>query len=75
MLGFGDDEIGLSRDEWTQLMHPDDFGRSCRGRRSTSMAVLPAFEMEHRMLHQDGTVRWFLARAAAIRSAGAVRSG
>ena len=69
LLGLGNDEIGQSRDEWTRLVHPDDFGPLMSRLQEHLDGGTPAFEMEHRMLHRDGNVRWFLARAAAIRSA------
>ena len=27
------------------------------------------YEIEHRMLHKDGSVRWFLSRGSAVRGA------
>lgn len=65
MLGFADHEIANHIDSWVSRMHPDDAGLLRReayldGGRTT-------YEVEHRMLHRDGSIRWFLARGSAVR--------
>jgi two-component system sensor histidine kinase UhpB len=66
LLGFEDHEIPNHLDHWGQRVHPDD-------REAVQLMVqmhlggaLPSFELEHRMLHKDGSIRWFLARGAAV---------
>jgi two-component system sensor histidine kinase UhpB len=70
LLGFEDHEIPNHLDHWGQRVHPDD-------REAVQLMVqmhlggaLPVFELEHRMLHKDGSIRWFLARGAAVRRNG-----
>ena len=66
-LGYLDEEIGCSPDEWLGRIHPDD--------RPTVEGELKAhlegesrhFEKEHRIRHKDGSYRWILARGLAIR--------
>jgi diguanylate cyclase (GGDEF)-like protein/PAS domain S-box-containing protein len=68
MLGYGDEEIGASPDEWLNRVHPDD--------RTAVQAALDAhlsgsaeyFESEHRVLHRAGSYRWVRCRGAAVRS-------
>lgn len=68
ILGFEDAEI-RDRLDWRSLEHPDD-----------AMAVLAqvqrcidgdadAYEVAHRMVHKDGSLRWFLERGSLIRRA------
>ena len=33
------------------------------------MAITDAYEIEHRMVHKDGSVRWMLSRGSALRHA------
>jgi PAS domain S-box-containing protein len=58
MLGYAQDEVGDSLDEWSSLVHPDDrprvmaeLQRHCRGE-------IPIFSTEHRMRCKDGSYKW-----------------
>lgn len=69
MLGFGDEDIKDTLDEWFGRVHPEDRGAMeaeldahLEGRREH-------FEVEHRMAHRDGSYRWMLARGIAVRDA------
>ncbi len=67
ILGFSDAEIPNRLDDWGARVHPEDV--------SDVMAVAEAhldgetayYEIEHRMVHRDGSIRWFLARGQAVR--------
>jgi PAS domain S-box-containing protein len=69
MLGEGDRSAADTLDEWFKRVHPDD--------RTTIESELTShiegrtahFEVEHRILHEDGTLRWMLARGIAVRDA------
>ena len=69
MLGFTEDEIGDSVEEWRGRIHPDD--------REPTLATLQAhldgatarFENDHRLRHKNGRYRWVLARGATLRTA------
>lgn len=69
MLGYEDDEIGTSADEWFKRIHPED-------RKQVQVAItghledlIPQFEQEHRMQHKDGNYRWMVSRGLAVRDA------
>ena len=69
MLGYADDEIGNSPDEWISRVHPDDV-ELLRG--SLDLHVrgdTPHFESEHRMCAKGGEYRWMLSRGLAVRDA------
>ena len=69
MLGYTEDEIGDTVEEWRGRIHPDD--------REPTLAALQAhldggtarFENDHRLRHKNGRYRWVLARAATLRTA------
>jgi diguanylate cyclase (GGDEF)-like protein/PAS domain S-box-containing protein len=68
MLGYGEAEIGASPDEWLDRLHQDDWTRV---RQSVAEHIAHGnghYESEHRLRHRDGTYRWVLCRAAAIRN-------
>ena len=72
MLGFAEEEIGASPDEWLSRVHPDDAEIV---RSTVDMHIAgntPHLEIEHRMRCRDGSHRWMLSRGLAVRdSAGA----
>jgi diguanylate cyclase (GGDEF)-like protein/PAS domain S-box-containing protein len=68
MLGYDDSEVGITPDEWLDRLHQDDWTRV---RQSISEHIAHGnghYESEHRLRHRDGTYRWVLCRAAAIRN-------
>jgi len=69
MLGYAEAAIGEHIDEWRSRMHPDDRDRVLAELQSHLEGRTPRFECEHRIRQQDGTWRWVLARAAAVRHA------
>jgi two-component system sensor histidine kinase UhpB len=67
LLGYTDHEIPNRIDAWGRHVHPDDRERVVREVEEFMAGPLPRLESEHRMVHRDGSVRWFLARGAAER--------
>jgi PAS domain S-box-containing protein len=67
MLGYQDDEIRNHMDDWGTYVYPDD----CELVMSAATAHLngktPIYEVEHRMVHKDGSIRWFIARGNVVR--------
>src|SRR5262249_18896413 len=48
-------------------LHPDDRERALETIRAYIEGRTEVYELEHRLLHRDGTYRWILARGAAVR--------
>ena len=69
MLGYEEREIRSHADAWNGLMHPDDTAEASERVRAHVAGETRAYEFEHRMMHRDGSVRWFLARGSAARNA------
>jgi len=69
-LGYDDHEIANHIDAWMLHLHPDDGPRLQGLANACARGEPPAFEDEHRLLHRDGSIRWFLARGALVRDAG-----
>jgi PAS domain S-box-containing protein len=66
-LGYDEHELSASITEWQSRIHPDDLER-VRGLLADYLAGrVERFELEHRMRHKDGSYRWILARAGAVR--------
>lgn len=64
MLGFADDEIGGSIDEWMNRIHPDDFKRVQAAVFDCVQGIITQFAVEYRILHRDGRYRWCWGRGA-----------
>ena len=67
MLGFKDHEIPNYIDDWNRLVHPKDAERVAEQINAHLEGSTPRYEIEHRMLHKDGSIRWFLARGTLMR--------
>ncbi len=67
MLGYEEQDIGTSQDEWFKRIHPDDLLRVKGDIAAHQAGKTPSYENEHRMMHHDGNYRWMLSRAAAVR--------
>ena len=67
ILGYADHEIKNHLDDWGKLVHPDDADLVMAEADKHFQGLTPQYEVVHRMLHKDGSIRWFLARGTAIR--------
>lgn len=66
MLGYAEDEVGDSADEWFSRVHPEDLPHLQQAVAAHRAGKTDQFESEHRMLHKDQTYRWTLTRGVAI---------
>ncbi len=69
MLGYQDQEIRNHLEDWGRLVHPDDAAAVLERAQAHIAGETTLYEIEHRMLHRDGSIRWFFARGAATRNA------
>ncbi len=67
MLGYQDHEIRNHLDDWMRLLHPDDVEDASERAKAHIAGHTPLYEVEHRMLHRDGNIRWFLVRGCLTR--------
>ncbi|RPI48314.1 MAG: PAS domain S-box protein, partial [Acidobacteria bacterium] len=68
MLGYQDHEIANHLDDWGRLVHPEDAAVVLERAKAHIAGETPLYEIEHRMLHRDGSIRWFLARGSVNRN-------
>jgi diguanylate cyclase (GGDEF)-like protein/PAS domain S-box-containing protein len=67
MLGYTDNEIGHSPEEWFSRVHPDDVEILRSAIDLHVRGETPHLESEQRMRGKDGTHRWMLSRGLAVR--------
>jgi diguanylate cyclase (GGDEF)-like protein/PAS domain S-box-containing protein len=67
-LGYEEDEIGDSPQEWFERVHPEDVEGLKLDLARHIKGVTEHFENEHRMLHKDGTYRWILSRGIGVQN-------
>jgi diguanylate cyclase (GGDEF)-like protein/PAS domain S-box-containing protein len=70
MLGYLDEEISSSPNEWFDRVHPDDQLQLKTKLDEHLKNHTPHFECEYRMLHRDGNYRYMLTRGVAIWNTG-----
>jgi len=66
ILGYEDHEIGNRFDDWLKLVHPDDAPAVMPRVHEHLEGRSPCYELEHRLVHRDGSTRWFLTRGSAV---------
>jgi len=66
MLGFADQEIGDTLDEWDKRVHPEDKERVYAEINSHFDGRTPVYISEHRVLCKDGTYKWILDRGKVV---------
>ncbi len=66
MLGYAEDEITDSSDEWTIHVHPDDREPSDRELDRHLKGESPVYVSEHRIRCKDGSYKWILDRGKVI---------
>src|SRR6185437_8228068 len=72
MLGYADRDLPDHQDVWDRLVHPDDRAAVYDWVAAHLAGHPRSYELEHRMLHRDGSVRWFVCRASVSRNAEGV---
>ncbi len=66
MLGYSEEEIGSTLDEWDKRVHPDDREKCLADLDAHFQGKTPVYKNEHRMLCKDGSYRWILDRGRVI---------
>ncbi len=69
MLGYEDHELESGFDSWRDRIHPEDRERVMATMRGYLEGRTDHYELEHRLLHRDGSYRWILTRGASVRGA------
>ncbi len=69
MLGFREDEIGSSIEEWFSRVHADDSAGLRKALDAHLAGAQPHFEHEHRIVGKNKGPIWVLARGLAVRHA------
>ena len=66
ILGFHESEIGNTRSEWEDRIHPEDKAASFGALNDHLDGKTPLYESEHRLKSKDGTWKWLYARGAVV---------
>ncbi|MDY7094262.1 MAG: EAL domain-containing protein [Acidobacteriota bacterium] len=67
MMGYSEQEIGSSPEDWFRLVHPEDLSLLKAHIEAHMEGRTPHFEHEHRIRHRNGDYRWMLSRGLAVR--------
>lgn len=68
LLGYEDTEIRNHIDDWMQHVYAEDVPAVMAAATEHLEGRSLEYHVEHRMVHKDGSLRWFLARGVAMRS-------
>jgi PAS domain S-box-containing protein len=65
MLGYSDEEIGNTLEEWSTRVHPDDLEQTQAEIQRHLRGETDFYEWEHRLRCKDGNYKWVLDRGRA----------
>ncbi len=68
MLGYKEHEITDRIEDWASHVHPADESKVMAEAQANIDGTSQVYQVEHRMLHKDGGVRWFLASGKVERN-------
>ena len=66
MLGYTENEVGNSIDEWKNRVHPDDKESVLAGMQEYLDGKVPFSVSEHRLLCKNGSYKWVLGRGIIV---------
>jgi two-component system cell cycle sensor histidine kinase/response regulator CckA len=67
ILGYDDNEIENRMEAWLDLVHPSDRKKVTAEAEALVKGKIPRYDINYRMLHRDGSIRWFQARGSLYR--------
>ncbi|GEM_PF-1031246 len=68
MIGYTDDELPNTHEEWTKRIHPDDLERTLKANQTCIYGDADQFQVEYRMRHKNGSWRWIHGRGGCLRN-------
>jgi PAS domain S-box-containing protein len=74
MLGYGPGEFSQRAESWEKQIHPEDHERVLAVNQACIDGIRPAFEVEYRLRHRDGSWKWILGRGRAVARDGGGRA-
>jgi PAS domain S-box-containing protein len=66
MLGYADEEVGDTIEEWSSRVHPDDLAQSLRDVERHVRGETPVYRNEHRQRCRDGSYKWILDQGMVV---------
>lgn len=69
ILGYEDDELENNFETFVSLLYPDDVPIVNNYVQTYLRGEIDKYDIEFRMVHKDGSIRWILAKGEAIRDA------
>ncbi len=65
-IGYEEDEIGDSFEEWERRVHPDDLTPTLARIKQAIADISTGYYFEFRFRHKDGSYRWILAQSSVF---------
>lgn len=67
ILGYTDEEFPNHISSWENAVHPDDAKRCIAANMECIEGKMDQFQVEFRMFHKDGSIRWILGRGGSTK--------
>ncbi|WP_027390569.1 PAS domain S-box protein [Chrysiogenes arsenatis] len=66
ILGYSDNELMNSIEQWQQRIHPDDYARVMKAHEPAFMEPDRLYRSEYRLQHRDGSYRWISSQGKVM---------
>lgn len=66
VLGYPEDDVPRSRDEWRKIIHPEDLTRVSVAFQACLAGRAPNFRCEYRIRTKDGSWKWIFSRGVIV---------
>ena len=67
LFGYDENDIGNSLEDWARLLHPDERDWILKFQDEFLAGTSPTVTVEYRLRHKDGSYRWIVVHALAVR--------
>lgn len=68
LLGYDEEETRIAPEDWLNAVHPDDQQNVLKTALAHLEGLTSHLEIEHRVVHKDGSTLWLLSRGIAYRN-------
>ena len=69
ILGYAENEVGATYEEWKKRIHPDDLNQVVEQMRLHFSGQTEVYHCEHRLRAKDGSYKWVVSRGRVVKRA------
>jgi PAS domain S-box-containing protein len=67
MIGYEQGEIGSKAEDWSNLIHPDDYDRTMQAMKDHLSGKAEMYEAEYRIRSRNGEYHWYKEKGGVVK--------